>query len=196
MSGSYQSSIDIYGHDDHSSCDHHHHVHFPNIDHSDIEEGGTDTCSGTVHSPDPTHQTSLLMEADEHDKMIEHHHHHHHHANEVELVFQNITNSINLASGQKRTVLNDISGHATSGQVLAVMGPSGSGKTSLLNVLSGRVKPTSGVITLNGQKMNKQHKRRTCYVLQQDIFFASLTLKQTLMVSDAMPHGGQVRTRP
>ncbi|XP_064092394.1 uncharacterized protein LOC135205559 [Macrobrachium nipponense] len=81
----------------------------------------------------------------------------------------------------KKTILSRISGACRPGEVLAVMGPSGSGKTSLLNVISGRLRPTSGSISVNGVPLSKRHKRQICYVLQQDIFYTDITLRQTLV---------------
>lgn len=82
-----------------------------------------------------------------------------------------------------RKILDNVSGFAKSGQILGVLGPSGSGKTTLLDILSGRLQPNQGCVTLNGDTLNKQIRRKICYVLQHDIFFPDLTLKQTLMVS-------------
>uniref|UniRef100_T1KQ16 ABC transporter domain-containing protein n=2 Tax=Tetranychus urticae TaxID=32264 RepID=T1KQ16_TETUR len=81
---------------------------------------------------------------------------------------------------ENRRILDDINGYARPGQVLGIMGPSGSGKSSLLNVLSGRLKPDQGCITLAGEMLNKRMKRKINYVLQHDIFLPNLTLRQTL----------------
>ncbi|XP_020533023.1 ABC transporter G family member 22 isoform X2 [Jatropha curcas] len=77
-------------------------------------------------------------------------------------------------------VLHGISGSAHPGEVLALMGPSGGGKTSLLNLLSGRVKFTSGSIAYNGRPYTKSLKRRIGFVTQDDVLFPHLTVKETL----------------
>ncbi|KAK3585439.1 hypothetical protein CHS0354_020158 [Potamilus streckersoni] len=91
------------------------------------------------------------------------------------LVFRNV-----IVHANGTSLLNSVCGAALPGHLLAVMGPSGSGKTSLLNTLSGRLSIDSGEVTLNGIPVDRRIKRKICYVLQNDIFFSNLTLKETL----------------
>jgi putative ABC transport system ATP-binding protein len=58
--------------------------------------------------------------------------------------------------GDPRTgvdVLRDVSLEARAGAVTAVVGPAGSGKTSLLHLLAGPDRPTSGTVALDGRTL-------------------------------------------
>jgi putative ABC transport system ATP-binding protein len=57
--------------------------------------------------------------------------------------------------GERIDVLQGVNLEIPSGDFLALMGPSGSGKTTLLNLLGGLDKPTSGTITIDGQRIDE-----------------------------------------
>lgn len=85
-----------------------------------------------------------------------------------------------------RNLLQDISGKANDGEIMAVMGPSGSGKSTLIDALAQRIARRSlqGSITLNGQEVDPELLRNiSAYVMQDDMLFPMLTVKETLMFS-------------
>ena len=77
-------------------------------------------------------------------------------------------------TGIERPIL-DASVHFPSGSLIAIMGPSGSGKTTMLNLLAGRIKPSSGNIVYTNPNTT------SCgYVMQKDILTETDTVEESL----------------
>jgi branched-chain amino acid transport system ATP-binding protein len=51
------------------------------------------------------------------------------------------------------TAISDVSFEVAKGEFFAVIGPNGAGKTSLLNVLNGVYRPSSGTVTFDGESL-------------------------------------------
>ncbi len=60
---------------------------------------------------------------------------------------------------EKIEVLRELSMEVPQGDFLALMGPSGSGKTTLLNLLGGLDHPTTGSITIGGERIDTLSER-------------------------------------
>ena len=63
--------------------------------------------------------------------------------------------------GGKKRILNNVSGFAIPGELVAIMGASGGGKTSLLNILASRAyvsgnSKISGEIRINNRVLSKK----------------------------------------
>jgi len=94
-----------------------------------------------------------------------------------------------------KVILNRVRGSVSSGELVGILGPSGSGKTSLLNCLSQRNREgVTGDILLNEQPLPKFFSRNMGYVSQDDLFFPSLTVHETLFYSAQLKLKGSRKT--
>ena len=83
------------------------------------------------------------------------------------------------------TVLDDLTLELRGPGLIALTGPSGGGKTTLLKLLLGLLRPTSGTVTLAGTDLSRypdaERQRRVAYVPQETLLFrASLRDNLTL----------------
>ncbi|KAI3920666.1 hypothetical protein MKW92_021027 [Papaver armeniacum] len=87
---------------------------------------------------------------------------------------------------KKKVLLNDISGEAREGEILAILGPSGSGKSTLIDALANRITKESlkGSVVMNGEALDSGVlKMISAYVMQDDLLFPMLTVEETLLFS-------------
>ncbi|XP_057465530.1 ABC transporter G family member STR-like [Actinidia eriantha] len=81
-------------------------------------------------------------------------------------------------------LLNDISGQAVRGEIMAIMGPSGAGKSTFLDALAGRIAQGSlqGSVRIDAKPVTTSYmKMISSYVMQEDQLFPMLTVFETFM---------------
>lgn len=91
------------------------------------------------------------------------------------------------AASEVRAVV-DVSLTVDEGETIAIMGPSGSGKTTLLSMLGGILRPTSGTVTLAGQRiwdfdereLPLLRRRHVGFIFQTFNLFSALTAAENV----------------
>jgi spermidine/putrescine ABC transporter ATP-binding subunit len=75
-------------------------------------------------------------------------------------------------------IVKSVSMRIPSGQILSLLGPSGCGKTTILRMIAGFLRPTSGTIRIDGEAANDipSHKRRLGMVFQNYSLFPHMTV--------------------
>ena len=88
--------------------------------------------------------------------------------------------------GAPDTGLHDFSFSVQGGELVAIMGGSGSGKSTLLSLLTGKLRPRSGRLLLDGRDVAGDAMLRSGilgYVPQDDLLFEDLTVFENLYYS-------------
>lgn len=77
------------------------------------------------------------------------------------------------------SVLTNINADIPYGKIYSLLGPSGAGKTTLLRLVLGRIKPSSGMISVLGNEPG-ENNRAIGYMPQDTALCMSFTVEQTL----------------
>lgn len=81
-------------------------------------------------------------------------------------------NNINFSYDGKRQILNNVSFSIEKGQLVTLLGPNGVGKSTLLNCITGLLKPQNGMVFLDGKDIfslsRKSIAKKIAYVPQKN----------------------------
>lgn len=82
-----------------------------------------------------------------------------------------------------RTILDRVSMDIPRGGIVAIMGPSGVGKTTVLRLITGQLRPESGTVEVNGERVSSMSQRQlhrfrkdVGVLLQDGALFTDLTV--------------------
>lgn len=90
---------------------------------------------------------------------------------DVSLTYHTLENEI--------LAVKNLSFSVNKGEFVSIIGPSGCGKTTILSMIAGLIKPTTGEIILNGKKENVENLG---YMLQKDQLFPWRTIEKNLFL--------------
>lgn len=98
----------------------------------------------------------------------------------------------------RKPVLRGIDFHLKRGDILCLLGPSGCGKTTMVNLVMGRLLPSSGTVTVMGERAPyKTVRQKIGYMPQEDALYTDITAIDNLKFFGKMNGmaAGQVRQR-
>ena len=96
------------------------------------------------------------------------------------LKFDDVNLTYQTPQGQT-DALKDLSFSVSEGEFVALVGPSGCGKTTVLSMIAGLIKPTSGSVIIDGADADPS-AGLVGYMLQRDNLFEWLTIEQNVLL--------------
>ncbi|XP_052737501.1 protein scarlet-like [Bicyclus anynana] len=101
------------------------------------------------------------------------------------LVWRDLTVHVKLKDGKLKRLVNNVSGIAKPGSLVALMGPSGAGKTTLMSALAHRSPSGTiidGEIAMNGVPVGEFMHLESGYMHQDELFVENLTVMEHLTI--------------
>ena len=77
----------------------------------------------------------------------------------------------------RRAALDDVSIALEDSKTCLLLGPNGSGKTTMMKLIAGLARPTSGEITYDGARIGTGTKARIAYMPTENYFYNYMTVK-------------------
>jgi len=99
-------------------------------------------------------------------------------AEPIRIHFDKVSVEFETAAGPMR-VIDDVSFEVSNGEFVSIIGPSGCGKTTLMNIVGGFVKPTTGRVLLDGRPVAAPGPDRGV-IFQEYGVFPWLTVRQNI----------------
>ncbi|MDR2634177.1 MAG: ABC transporter ATP-binding protein [Treponema sp.] len=85
-----------------------------------------------------------------------------------------------------KPVVSDITFEVTKGDLVVLIGPSGCGKTTLLKIINRLIKPSGGLVFINGENIFDKDvielRRNIGYVIQQTGLFPHMTVRENIEI--------------
>lgn len=101
------------------------------------------------------------------------------HNSVVKIEFDNVSKVYHQSDGKENRVLDSVSLTINEGDFVIILGESGCGKTTLLNLLAGFEKPTSGTVRVEGKEVCDIHPSRSM-LFQQPALIPWLSVKKNV----------------
>lgn len=85
--------------------------------------------------------------------------------------FCDVVKTYKMSKDQSINAVDGLSFEINEGEFVVIVGPSGAGKTTMLNLLGGMDRPTSGKILVDGQEVNTFHHTQLTLYRRNDVGF-------------------------